>query len=334
MGDIKIFLAPCRNDNASAHFYDTVHDGIDRELYSQYTDKEYGDSVAIWGTNKGGERFWKQMSEGDVVLFYLEKGVYPFGAKIRDTEENRELARQIWHSYDTGITKEDEWPYVIYLKDPFALDIRSADLHDLAGWNIDYLINFTRLGEDAEKRISREFGSLRSYVRHHRSETPGVSEEEVEEAGEVLEQKKRTDPDLTGDKESFTTTRQRDRSAAFRRKVQTKYNESCAVCGARRESPTGNPEVEAAHIYPKSENGNDDIRNGLSLCKLHHWAFDVGWISLTDKYEILVKEIDDRAGYEEFSELEGSTIAVPEDESDRPHPVFLSAHREMHGFVE
>ena len=47
-------------------------------------------------------------------------------------------------------------------------------------------------------------------------------------------------------------------------------------------------EVEAAHIVPHSALGRDDIWNGLALCRLHHWAFDVGWLTLRDDYTINV----------------------------------------------
>jgi putative restriction endonuclease len=41
-------------------------------------------------------------------------------------------------------------------------------------------------------------------------------------------------------------------------------------------------EVEAAHIVPHHSMGRDDIWNGIALCHLHHWAFDVGWFALRD----------------------------------------------------
>jgi len=49
-------------------------------------------------------------------------------------------------------------------------------------------------------------------------------------------------------------------------------------------------EVEAAHIVPYSSNGKDDIWNGLALCRLHHWAFDVGWFTLKDDFKILTSQ--------------------------------------------
>jgi hypothetical protein len=36
--------------------------------------------------------------------------------------------------------------------------------------------------------------------------------------------------------------------------------------------------VDAAHILAWSKFGLDVVSNGLSLCKLHHWAFDAALI--------------------------------------------------------
>lgn len=47
-------------------------------------------------------------------------------------------------------------------------------------------------------------------------------------------------------------------------------------------------EVEAAHIVPHNEKGRDDVLNGLSLCHLHHWAFDSGWLTLQEDFRITV----------------------------------------------
>jgi len=49
----------------------------------------------------------------------------------------------------------------------------------------------------------------------------------------------------------------------------------------------------AAHILPFARFGNDDMRNGMALCKMHHWLFDKGLISVDQHYLALVsKEIE------------------------------------------
>jgi putative restriction endonuclease len=142
----------------------------------------------------------------------------------------------------------------------------------------------------------------------------------------------KSEPQLTETDTEFTKNRRRVRDAAFTELVRDTYDYQCAVCGSSRESPDGNPEVEAAHIYPKHEGGSDDPRNGIALCKLHHWAFDAGWFSLTDDHEILIKNASDRDGYHEFKQLEGESIRLPTEENAKPHPVFLQEHRQLHGF--
>jgi len=48
--------------------------------------------------------------------------------------------------------------------------------------------------------------------------------------------------------------------------------------------------VEAAHIKPWSEAHDDKPTNGLALCRLCHWSFDQGLMSVGDKYEVLVSK--------------------------------------------
>ncbi|MEX0781372.1 MAG: HNH endonuclease [Dehalococcoidia bacterium] len=70
------------------------------------------------------------------------------------------------------------------------------------------------------------------------------------------------------------------RDAAFSRLVKRAYDHHCAACGAGYIAPIDEAaheppsEPQAAHIVPVSMLGSDDIRNGLCLCRAHHWAFD------------------------------------------------------------
>jgi putative restriction endonuclease len=64
------------------------------------------------------------------------------------------------------------------------------------------------------------------------------------------------------------------RNPAFRRVVTELYDYRCAATGLRIVLPTGEAMVEAAHIHPFSEAGDDDPRNGLALCPDMHWAMD------------------------------------------------------------
>ncbi|EMA62451.1 HNH endonuclease [Halorubrum lipolyticum] len=139
-------------------------------------------------------------------------------------------------------------------------------------------------------------------------------------------------PKLTVEEDRFVESRRRERDPEFVEDVRAAYDRTCVVCGRRRETPDGRPEVEAAHVYPKAERGVDEVRNGVTLCRLHHWAFDAGWIAFTDDYEVVVKDAPEREGYYEFKQLEGDSLVFPEGSSIRPHPDFVAKHRERHGF--
>jgi hypothetical protein len=79
------------------------------------------------------------------------------------------------------------------------------------------------------------------------------------------------------------------RTRGFRQAVIEAYDYRCAICGMKIKTPDFlSWEVEAAHIVPHSYMGRDDIWNGLALCHLHHWAFDVGWLTIQDQYTVQV----------------------------------------------
>lgn len=129
------------------------------------------------------------------------------------------------------------------------------------------------------------------------------------------------------------------RSRAFKQAVREAYNFKCAVCGLKICSPNALLwEVEAAHIVPHRANGRDDILNGLALCRLHHWAFDVGWFTLEDNYRIVVsrrtKDLPSDFGklgnYDLIRQLskESLQISLPTEQDFYPHLTAIKWHRE------
>jgi hypothetical protein len=76
------------------------------------------------------------------------------------------------------------------------------------------------------------------------------------------------------------------REKAFRSIILDEYRCQCAVCQSkfllRQPENEDIVEAEAAHIIPVKYFGSDDPRNGLSFCRRHHWAFDMGLFTVTD----------------------------------------------------
>ena len=70
-------------------------------------------------------------------------------------------------------------------------------------------------------------------------------------------------------------------------------------------------EAQAVHIVPKNQNGTDDPRNGLTLCRAHHWAFDTGLFTLAHDYTVVLSPLVRRADIRKFEmvSLEGQAAA-------------------------
>jgi putative restriction endonuclease len=77
------------------------------------------------------------------------------------------------------------------------------------------------------------------------------------------------------------------RDQAFRKVVTKAYDHRCALCGIRIVTPDGHTVVEAAHIVPWNKSKNDDIRNGMALCRTCHWGFDEGMLGVSDNYTVI-----------------------------------------------
>lgn len=80
------------------------------------------------------------------------------------------------------------------------------------------------------------------------------------------------------------------RDQAFRRVIVSVYDHRCAVCGIRMLTPDGHTVVDAAHIVPWSLTRNDIVQNGMALCRLCHWTFDEGLISVSGAYAVIVSK--------------------------------------------
>ena len=123
---------------------------------------------------------------------------------------------------------------------------------------------------------------------------------------------------------SLRETKQRLHQARFRAVVMEAYDCQCAVCRLAHS-----PLLDAAHIVPDSESGEPSVRNGLSLCKIHHTAYDGNLIGIRPDLVVQVRsdilaEKDGpmlRHGIQEFHGR--NLMAVPARRSAMPDPDFL-----------
>lgn len=97
-------------------------------------------------------------------------------------------------------------------------------------------------------------------------------------------------PDRVGEPDlqrryALRTTRDRLHQQTFRDRVLKAYREHCAVCRLRHTEL-----LDAAHIIPDADpEGEPRVSNGLSLCKLHHAAYDQQLIGIRPDFTIHVR---------------------------------------------
>lgn len=119
------------------------------------------------------------------------------------------------------------------------------------------------------------------------------------------------------------------RDQGFRRAIVNCYDHRCAMCGTRIVTADGYTAVEAAHIKPWSKFKNDEITNGMALCRLCHWAFDGGVMSVDDDYAVMAsRQLITRPnapGY--LMTLAGREIIRPSDQKLWPARENLAWHR-------
>ena len=115
------------------------------------------------------------------------------------------------------------------------------------------------------------------------------------------------------------TVQRRLHQVAFRERVIRAYSERCALCRlGHREL------LDAAHITPdRDELGTPVVSNGLSLCKLHHAAFDKLFLAVRPDYRIEVRpsiltESDGPMLIVGLQQIHGSHINLPSRVSDQP----------------
>jgi putative restriction endonuclease len=116
----------------------------------------------------------------------------------------------------------------------------------------------------------------------------------------------------------------------FRQRVLRAYREACAICNLRHHEL-----LDAAHILPDGHPRGEPITpNGLSLCKLHHAAFDRHILGIRPDHFVeirqdILEEIDGPMLRHGLQDIAGSKIVLPRSHRDYPRSEFLEERYEL-----
>lgn len=125
-------------------------------------------------------------------------------------------------------------------------------------------------------------------------------------------------------------TRRRVHQASFRQRVILAYKETCAVCRLRHKEL-----LDAAHILPDTHpKGLPVVPNGISLCKLHHAAFDQNIIGIRpdliiEVSQTVLEEIDGPMLIHGLQGFHERSIVAPRARSHRPSEELLEERYEL-----
>ncbi len=132
---------------------------------------------------------------------------------------------------------------------------------------------------------------------------------------------------------AVSVARRRLHQRAFRKRVLRAYRNQCAFCRLRHTEL-----LDAAHIIPDSEpEGEPVVNNGISLCRLHHAAFDRYFLAVRPDHIIeirpdILEESDGPTLRHAIQGLHGMSLILPGARRDRPSHEFLT--RRYDRFIE
>jgi putative restriction endonuclease len=88
--------------------------------------------------------------------------------------------------------------------------------------------------------------------------------------------------------------------------------------------------IDAAHIHQFADSRNNDVRNGLALCKNAHWLFDKGVWTIADDFTVRVARdqfTEDSPDQKPLADYHGQRIRLPSDPAYYPDLAHLAWHR-------
>jgi putative restriction endonuclease len=121
------------------------------------------------------------------------------------------------------------------------------------------------------------------------------------------------------------TAKRRIHQARFRELVLDAYANRCTICRFRKT-----PLLDAAHIIPdRDQRGLPEVPNGLSLCRIHHGAYDLGILGIAPDYRVHIRhdvlhEKDGPMLLHGIQQMDGAKLVLPRKAECVPKAEYLA----------
>ncbi|MGI8938909.1 MAG: HNH endonuclease [Iamia sp.] len=115
----------------------------------------------------------------------------------------------------------------------------------------------------------------------------------------------------------------------FRARVLAAYESRCSVCNLRHQQL-----LDAAHIRADRDGGEPVVPNGISMCKIHHAAYDANLLGVDPDCRVVIRPdlLDERDGptlRHALQELHRSSLQLPRSRAAMPDRDLLAERFEV-----
>ena len=161
---------------------------------------------------------------------------------------------------------------------------------------------FALLMNPLDRELLRE-AIISRYFAKHRDALRSICRENTQSNEQMIAE----DPKVPG------------RDTGFRKIITEVYDYRCAACGLRVYLDQITL-VEAAHLIPYFETHDDNPKNGMALCRNHHYAMDRHLISPCPdgKWHVSRRLDRRRDGEAKLLEIDGLDILLPKEKQYHP----------------
>lgn len=310
---MSLLLAPATREN--------LEKSIERSVALPYVEKylpisfideiiNYSglEGIRCWAMTKNKLSIFNRIQKGDEVLLTERKtGKFTHYGVVVGKTQNLEFGNALW-----PIVGDAPWEYVYFLANVTKVQIDKASLVEELGYANNFTIPGVIMVREGDYNI---LGTISK-----RFDIPvfdNVAETNVEK-------------DFSAENIQSVGTRRAGHSK-FSKDIKENYGYKCAICGITE------PEfLIAGHISAWSEDSSNRLnpQNGICFCPLHDRAFEHGYISVNENFEIILNPriASNSFLYALLSEFQGRKMSLPE--TNYPDKELLRKHRSKHKLGE
>jgi hypothetical protein len=161
----NLFLAPVTDrKGAYGHFRNTMLNGIPKEEYSKFVDKELGSCAHVWGLTSTFSTTWENANRNDWVLFYTRENHYKYAAQINTKQHNTEFGDSIRNQILDDVSSDRNWDYLLLFDEPIEISVSGDRMAELLDYGNRYPVRFIRVASERLEKIEAEYGSMDRFV--------------------------------------------------------------------------------------------------------------------------------------------------------------------------